>query len=198
MNLRLFPLVLLCASCARPPETERGASQLPSPLPEIAGNEVPASWQLVNYVGGLVIPAPGTAKIARPQGIDSAILEVRGEGFSFNADDYGALHGPVKATLDGRRASVDRARSPDCERLLVGVELETPSNMHMCDSTGQNCQAAPGVANIGGHCTPGPGCETLERMIGSAYFVPRPYPTFRVDETDFKPEPPVCRMPDER
>lgn len=195
---RSAALFLLCAACAAPPDARRTTEEPSGRVPEIARQVAPPSWQLVNYVGGLVIPVPARAEVARPPGIDSAILEIRGAGFTFDADDYGAFDGPVNATVDGRRANVERERSPACEHLIVRVELDTPSNMHVCDPDGKNCRAAPGVARLNGHCTPGPGCRTLEAMISGARFVPRPYPPFRTEEGDFKPAPPACRMPDER
>ena len=178
-------LILLCAAISA------CAPQIPAALGP------PADWRAENYVSGLTISVPPDARVARPQGIDSSVMEVRGSGYSLDFDNFGEFRGPANTSIGGRSAVRSEKSASTCVQKTFQIELREPSPLTppLCDSTGKNCTRANGVAQIYSRCVPGHACQTVEQMIASIRFVPPPYPQHRVDENYKQPPGPVCRMP---
>lgn len=160
-----------------------------------APNAANASNHRTGYVAGMSFAVPARVKVAYPQGIDSSILHISGDGFQIATDSYGAYSGS-----GDRPARLTERAAPSCRERVWEVELPVtnPTMMH-CPPHGRpdQCTHPLGHALISVRCTNDASCQTAQSIIESARFAPQPWPALPKTDVHWQPPAPECKFADE-
>lgn len=194
--MRVASCIGLMAALASCNSREAPVQQRPAQQLQQISSSVPSDWRVVAYAGGLNLRVPAEARVSRPQGIDSSILTVSGDGYRLSLDDYGTFGGQPNATLGGRPAIVSARGEGVCRERSVAVELPVQGNGFACDRSGKNCKPMAGVAKLFGRCVQGSGCATLAKIMGSVFFTaPKQQVVPPPDEGRWIEPPQPCSLP---
>ena len=188
MTLHLA-MVVLAACASNEPEIASRSSSV-----SIGGSPPPGGWKREPYVAGLTFFVPPDATVARPQGVDSAVMVILGHGYSIFLDDYGWYSGPTNGVFARAPASIDVQDQPNCGGRIVLVQLPTTSFTSPKSCDGSGCHQYPGRASVSSRCQPGDGCTTLDRILATAHFTAPPYAKHQVTDPSFAGAHPVCRL----
>lgn len=151
----------------------------------------------VPFVGGLSFALPTGSHAAYPQGIDSRIVHISGEGFEMTIDDYGAWRGPASHRLGGRPARMSERRTSGCRERIWEVELPTTNpTMLECPNPSPRaaCVPMPARASISSFCTSDASCRAVDAIIDGASFTSSPERTLPEPDEHWTPPSPVCRV----
>lgn len=166
----------------------------PLPPPTVADTD-----RRVTYVAGMSLAVRAGARVTYPQGIDSNILHITGEGFEISVDDYGGYSGSGDRTLGGRPAKMTERRGPGCRERTWEVELPTTNSamMHCPSPNAQRdqCRAEPAHATLRSLCATDAACGTVDSIIASARFAPKPWAALVTPDGRWQPPDPVCEIP---
>lgn len=159
-----------------------------------------ASDHRVAYVAGMSFPVPAGTRVAHPQGIDSDILHISGDGFQIAVDNYGAYSGGGDSEIGGRPAKLTERGAPGCRERVWEVELPVGnSTFTVCPPNGkpEQCTHPLGHALISARCTSDASCQQVQSIIDSARFAPQPWPALPKPDGHWQPPAPVCKFPGE-
>lgn len=189
-------LVGASAACSPvQPGTGPSGRSAPVSLPAPVASTPPPSWQRVSFVSGLSVTVPPTAKVAYPQGADSYVMEISGEGFQLTFDDYGPFNGNGEFRLAGRPAEETTQAKGNCRLRVVRIELPKPWPLMSCPPADKQCRAPNGKVALSSLCKGATACGTVDAIIGSATLNPEPHPPFPRPDRDWRPpEQPLCSV----
>lgn len=181
------------AFATEPAKQDYESRTLAPPVPTVADMD-----RRVTYVAGMSLAVPAGARVAYPQGIDSNILHITGEGFEISADDYGGYSGGGDRTLGGGPAKMTERRGSGCRERTWEVELPTtnPAMMHCPSPNAQRdqCRAEPAHATLRSLCATDAACGTVDSIIASARFTPKPWAALVTPDGHWQPPEPVCEV----
>jgi hypothetical protein len=155
----------------------------------------------VPFTGGLSFALPVNVHAAYPQGIDSSVMQIAGDGFEIMLDDYGGWRGPASQVLGGREARMSERRAGGCREQVWEVELPTTNPaMLECPSPSPRaaCVPMPARASISTFCTTDASCRAVDAIIDSARFTPLPGQALPRPDERWTPPAPVCRIEDKQ
>ena len=149
----------------------------------------------VIFTGGLSLPLPIGASVTYPQGIDSRLMNLSGQGYTLQLDDYGAFMQPATARIAGAPATLEERSRERCKFRVWKVRLPGTSPTTLICSRGDadDCKQAPAQATIASFCTTDAACRQVDALIAGAQFLPKPWPKVPLPDSEARPTEPACR-----
>lgn len=129
----------------------------------------------ISFVG-LTMMVPQNAVVTLPQGLDSNLLNIRGDGFDIRGDDYGVYRGRGGAVVAGQPATLTQKQTGPS--LAREWEVKLPARSYFgppCNAaaTGASCHAPAGHIRLRTTCMTAEGCRTVTAVIASMKRLPR-------------------------
>lgn len=182
----VFAAPLAACSPLAPPEAR--ADRGPATSAVIApASKPPAGWRRVNFVSGLSVAVPPTAKVAYPQGVDSSVMDVSGPDFTVTFDDYGPFVGNGPLRLAGRPADEATRTKGDCRHRVVNIELPEPWPLMSCPTGDTTCRVPNAKVAMNGLCRGPAGCGIVDAVIGSTRLTAGPHAPLPGPDPDWRP-----------
>jgi hypothetical protein len=147
------------------------------------------------FTGELSLPIPGNVSVTYPQGIDSRLMQISGQGYTLQLDDQGAFMQPATAMIAGFAATLDVRSRGGCMLRVWRVQLSRTSPTNLICSRGDqgHCEQAPAQATIASFCTTDAACRQVDALVAGVHFLPKPWPKVPLPDAEERPEEPVCR-----
>lgn len=194
------PIVLTACSASYVQQDAMAVSQpiTPTVAPTPGDMQTAASSRRARFVAGLSFALPAGASASYPQGIDSAILRISGDGFDITADDYGSWSGSGTRMVGGRAARMTERQAPSCRERVWEIELPTTNpNLLSCGPSARpgQCHPSPARVTINSVCTGGTACHAVDAIIDSARFAPGPWEPLPRPDANAAASAPLCQIP---
>lgn len=194
MMMKRFVLatcILLTAGCERHEARDRSVAEPAQYRPRLAQDE---NGRAV-FTAGLSLPVPMRASVTYPQGIDSRLMHINGEGYTLQLSDYGAFMESATTKVAGAPASLQAGGRDDCRFRVWSVRLPVGSstNLICSDSNSASCMQAPAQATISTFCNTSAACQQVDAVIADVRLLPKPWPQVPLPDPQVNPKGPVCQ-----
>lgn len=187
----IIALVIVTAGCGKP-ESQRESVEDPAHYRPLVPQDQDGR---AVFTAGLSLPVPNGASVTYPQGIDSRLLHIDGQGYTLQLDDYGAFMGPSTTQVGGASAHLEATSLGECKVRVWRVNLPASSPTHsIClNRDGSKCERAPAQASITTFCSTASACQQVDAIIADTRLLPRPWAQVPLPDPKAVPKEPVCR-----
>jgi hypothetical protein len=189
-HLALASLGLFATACER---QEQAARSIEDPAQYRPATPQDQNGRAI-FNAGLSLPVPKDAGVVYPQGIDSRLMHLSGQGYTLQLDDYGAFIGSATALVAGAPAVLEDRSRKGCKFRIWRVQLPgtSPTNLICSRGNPRDCKQAPAQATIATSCTSTRACRQVDEIIAGARFALKPWPKVPPPSPETRPNEPAC------